>query len=80
MADVNEAAETACSEVREPGHAGNKYVAPCPKQNNSACMPTVQSGFTSTEPIRTIMLAEHRPNCQPPHSLHETTQTQILPL
>ena len=27
-----------------------------------------------------FMLAEHRPNCQPTHSLHETTQTQILPL
>jgi len=68
------------SEVREPGHAGNKYVVPCPQQNNSDGMPTVQSCFTSTEPIRTITLAEHRPNCQPPQSLRETTQTQILPL
>ena len=28
--------------------------------------------------ISIVMLAEHRPNCQPPQSLHETTQTQIL--
>ena len=29
---------------------------------------------------QTLMLAEHCPNCQSPHSLHEPTQTQILPL
>ena len=27
-----------------------------------------------------FMMAERHPNCQPPHSLHVTTQTQILPL
>ena len=25
-----------------------------------------------------FMLAEHHPNCQSPHSLHKTTQTQIF--
>ena len=29
---------------------------------------------------KNLMLAEHRPNCQPPHSSHEPTQTLILPL
>ena len=28
--------------------------------------------------IQLFMLAECHPKCQPPHSLHETTQTQIL--
>lgn len=29
---------------------------------------------------RPFMLAECHPNCQPLHSLHEATQTQVLPL
>ena len=38
-------------------------------------------GISLTHPmLPSFMLAERRPNCQPPHSLHETTQTQILPL
>ena len=35
---------------------------------NSATLSSLKSK------LKTFMLAERRPNCQPPHSLHETTQ------
>ena len=72
-------------EKEQPRRRGPTPLAKFGKQNPAFLACCCFSGLVELFLIIIVscpafMLAEHRPNCQPPLSLHGTTQTQILPL